>query len=274
MKTFSLFPAILAFACLLPVPPVHAGDQPVPTVKKKAVAKKASPVPLHTIEGVGGVFVTPLAYLTNPGPPGTEAGLPSASMTYVKANRKNLETVAVTETLYGRLELGYAAGRFGIGSLKEATREATGVNLGRNDVFLHMINARFLAVPEASFGCPLVPAITLGATFKANPGIDNLDRRLGGALTGIGYRSATGAAFTITATKALPHFGRALLVTLGGRATNEAHLGYLGFGNTFTPTFEGSLAWNATDWLWIAAEFRQKPASFGSLPGLVARYEM
>ena len=267
MKIISLLlPAISA--ALLLSPALWAGDDIEVTTKPKTL-EKAPPLPLHTIEGVGGIFATPLAYLVNPGPAGTDVGLPSASATYVKANRKNVENLSITETLFGRVELGYTASRFGIGTLKNDVLGATGVDLGRDDIYLHIVNARVLVLPEASFGLQLLPAITAGCSLKVNPNIDAIDRQLGGALTSIGYRHDTGADFTLTATKALPLFGRALLLTLGGRVSNEAQLGYFGFGNTYSVTFEGSLAYNVTKWLWLAFEFRQKPNPFASIPGLL-----
>ena len=276
MKTNSLLWAGIAAAQLITLPlAAQAGDTENSSKETKevvATTEKAAPLPLHTIEGVGGIVITPVAYLVNPGPAGTTFGLPSISATYVNAGHKNVETAAITETLFGRLELGYGASRFGVGSLVDDVNSATnGVVNIRDDVYLHNINARVLALPEGSFGLPL-PAVTLGASYKNNQGIAEINRQLGGALTGIGYRHNDGVDFTLTATKAFPHvFGRPLLVTTGLRLSEAAQLGYLGFGDRYRATFEGNVAYGITKWLWLAGEFRQKANPYQQIGELVQR---
>ncbi len=44
---------------------------------------KGPALPLHTLNGEGGILITPVAYLSNPGPKEEIAGLPSFSATYV-----------------------------------------------------------------------------------------------------------------------------------------------------------------------------------------------
>lgn len=53
--------------------------------QQSAKPQKAAPLPLFTIDGVGGVVLTPIAYLVNPGPEGTDFALPSFGATYVNA---------------------------------------------------------------------------------------------------------------------------------------------------------------------------------------------
>ena len=254
-----------------PTPSLKAGETDKDVIETRATAKtKAPPLPLHTFEGTGGIFAVPLGYLVNPGAPETVFGLPAASTTYIKAGRKNLETLAITETFFERLEVGYAASRFGIGSLHREVTAATTVDLERNDIFLHHINFRLLALKEDSFGAPL-PAITAGFSVNSNENISDINRKLGGALTAIGYTHDTGIDFTVTATKALPLFGHPLLATVGGRFSQGSYSGYLGYGDTYYATVEGSLAYCVTQWLWIAGEFRQKASPYAPIPGLVRR---
>ena len=262
MKTTSLLWSAIAAAQILGLPLVaQAGDDTAAKETKVTTNEKAPPLPLHTIEGVGGIVITPVAYLVNPGPAGTVWGLPSASATYVKANSKNVESAVITETLFGRVELGYAASRFGVGNLVDDVKSATTIAIA-DSVVVHNFNARVLALPEGSFGLPL-PAVTLGASYKYNDGIGGINQKLGGALTGIGYDSNSGTDFTLTATKAFPKvFGRPLLVTAGLRLSEAEQLGYLGFGDKYRPTFEGNLAYGITDWLWLAAEFRGKANAY------------
>ena len=259
MKKIALLLTAIAATQIVALPfAARAGDQATKETKAiEPTPEKAPPLPLHTIEGVGGIVITPVAYLVNPGPKGTIFGLPSASATYVKANRKNVETLALTETFFGRVELGYGASRFGIGSLVDDVKDLTTIEIA-DSVIVHNVNARVLALPEGSFGLPL-PAVTVGASYKYNDGIAEINQKLGGALTSIGYDSDQGVDFTLTATKAFPKvFGRPLLVTGGLRVSKAAQLGYLGFGDKYRPTFEGNIAYGITDWLWLAGEFRGK----------------
>ena len=269
MKTTVYLVAALAASLAISSPRLRAGEEQTPVQSNPGLTPKAPPLPLHTLEGVGGLFITPMAYLVNPGPAGTVVGLPSASMTFAKANRKNLEAVAVTETLFGRVELGYAPNRFGIWTLRSQVHNEVGVDLGRNDIYMHNINSRVLAVPEGAYGLPLLPAITAGCSLKVNTDFEDFDRKLGGALTRIGLTHATGVDFTVTATKALPLFGRPLLLTVGGRFSQAAHLGYFGFCDTYYALAEGSLAYSVTKWLWIAGEFRENAHPYTPLGDLV-----
>jgi hypothetical protein len=233
-------------------------------------AEKAPPLPLHTIEGVGGLVITPTAYLVNPGAPGTVIGKPSLSATYVNARQKDVESIGITETFFGRLELGYAASRFGTGSLRHNVQDATGVDIGRDDVYLHNVNLRLLLLPENSFELPFLPAITAGAHFKFNDGIGDINHELGGALKTIGYKRDHGIDYTLTASKTFASvFGRPLLVSLGLRASEGSQLGYAGFGNEYHVTFEGNITYLITDNIGIAYEYRQKPDTFGRIGDLV-----
>ena len=275
MKTTSLLWSAIAATQILGLPLVaHAGDDAADAKDSKKVVttstEKAPPLPLHTIEGVGGVVITPIAYLVNPGPAGTVWGLPATSVTYVKANSKNVETAAITETLYGRVELGYAASRFGVGNLVDDVKTATNIDIS-DHVVVHNFNARVLALPENSFDLP-VPAVTVGAAFKHNEGIDEINNQLGGALAAHGYDSANGVDFTLTATKAFPKvFGRPLIVTAGLRFSKAEQLGYLGFGDKYRATFEGNVVYLVTDWLGLAGEFRGKANAYQPIGELVQR---
>jgi hypothetical protein len=232
--------------------------------------EKAPPLPLHTIEGVGGLVITPVAYLVNPGAKGTILGLPSFSTTYVKANQKNIEAFGVSETLFGRLELSYSPSRFGLGTLGNSIHSATGIQLNRSDVFLHNFNARALLLPENSFGLSFLPAVTAGAQFKINDGIASINDQLGRALSSIGYEHKNGVDFTLTATKAFPNvFNRTLLISTGLRVSKASQLGYVGFGDTYRPTFEGNIAYSLTPRLWLAGEYRQKANPYDRIGNLV-----
>lgn len=235
-----------------------------------ASAAKGPPLPLHTIDGVGGILITPTAYLVNPGPQGAIFGLPAASTTYVNAGSKNIEDFAVTETLWRRIELGYSLSRFGLGSLPHDIYRDTGVDLDRDDVYLHVFNARGLLLEENSFGTTFLPAVTAGVQFKVNDGISSINSQLGGALSSIGYEKSNGVDYTLTASKTLPFLlNRPLIVSGGLRLSEAAQTGYLGFGDEYRASFEGNAAWLLTDHIALAYEFRQKHDPYGRIPGLV-----
>lgn len=244
--------------------------EPVLLDESPAKPAKAPPLPVHTIEGYGGGAITPTAYLANPGAPGTTIGLPSLSVTGVYiGHNKDLESVVITETLFNHLELGYAFSRFGIGSAQTAIKEATNITV-RDDVYLHNFNARLNFLDENSFKTNWIPAVTAGVHYKYNDGIDDIDDKLGGALTGIGLDHHDGVDFTLTASKLLTDvFGHPLIVTAGLRSSQAAWLGYLGFGEDRSLTFEGSLIYLPTNWLAVGYEFRQKNNPYDQIPGLV-----
>lgn len=265
-----LIAAIVASHLWLQQTTTHADDTSGASQKPApAKAEKAPPLPLHTIDGVGGVVITPIAYLVNPGPEGTKLGLPSVSATFVGAGQKNIQSFVITETLWRRVELGYAASRFGLGSLPTEVQKATGVDIGRSDVWLHNLNARVLVLPEGSFKLPL-PALTIGTQVKINDGIREIDNRLGGALKSIGLKNDVGADFVFTATKAFPKvIGRPLILSASLRLSEADQIGYVGFGDTYRPSVEGNAVYLITNRLGLAGEYRQKRNPYGRIGDLV-----
>jgi len=211
-----------------------------------------------------------MAYLTNPGPEGTMLAMPSVSFTYLQFGSKNLQTFAVTETFFRRVEVGYAASRLYLGSFPHVLRENTGAAIDRNAVYLHHFNLRAMLVEEDSFDLPL-PAITAGVHFKYNDGISTLDHRLSGALAAIGFDRSNGVDFVVTASKTIPNalFGRPLMGSVGVRNSQAAQLGYLGFSSHWTTTLEANVVCLVTDWLAIGYEFRQKTNPYRHLDGLI-----
>ncbi|HNX05150.1 MAG TPA: DUF3034 family protein [Opitutales bacterium] len=228
------------------------------------------PLPFHTIEGYGGGAITPIAYLVNPATDDSIFGLPSFAASYVTAGEKNLLALTLTETLWGRLELGYGYDEFGIGTLDDDILAATGVDIGRSNVKLQVLNARVLLIKEGSFDAPL-PAITFGVHFKKNTGIDEIDGKLGGALTSIGLDDDSGVEYTLTASKSFAPGGTPVIVSAGLRNSSAAHLGLLGFADERTTTFEGNIVVIPSSWLLLAYEYRQKGDPYGIIPGLVGR---
>jgi hypothetical protein len=232
---------------------------------------KGLPLPFHTIEGYGGGAITPMAYLVNPGPKNAVFSYPSAAFSYVNLGSKNLEAFTITETLFGRIELGYGADRLDTGNLRQNLLNATHVDVERTDVWLHTLSVRGLVLEENSFNQDWLPAFTVGAHLKYNDGIASINNKLGGALTHIGYRHDYGADFTATFSKTIAKgpFDRPLILSAGLRVSDAANLGFLGFADKWSPTFEGNIAYLPTDWLLVAYEFRQKSDPYNEIPGLI-----
>jgi hypothetical protein len=236
--------------------------------------EKGPPLPFIDIEGVGGGAITPMAYLVNPGDDCHFFGKPSVAMDAINAGQKNLEMIAVTDTLDQRVEIGYSAERLGLGTLPGAIQTATGIDIGTDDVWLHSFDARALLVKEDKDGIlgDWTPAVTAGVEVKYNGDIDSINTKLlgVGGLTAIGYRNAAGVDYTLTATKTFPKFfGRPVIATAGLRLSEAADIGFLGFGDTYHATFEGNVACLVTDKILVAYEFRQKTDPYGTIPGLI-----
>ena len=249
----------LAFFLLLPVGLLAQKESP-------------PPLPLHGIEGMGGVFSTYTAYLVNPAQDGKIFGLPSVGFAYVSLGQeRHLEALTITETLWDRLEIGYALDRFDLGDLPQDIERMTGINIDDHSVNMHNLNFRFQAVKESSFNLPWLPAITVGVHYKDNEDIDDIDKDLFGALKGIGIDDDDGWDFTVYFTKMITALPRPLLVNAGLRSTKAAHLGLLGFTDDRKTLFEGNLVLFVTNRLGFAVEYRQKPDEYNEIPGLIKK---
>lgn len=233
----------------------------------EAPQTETPPLPFHTIEGYGGGAITPMAYLVNPGAEGNVWGKPAVAFSSVVLGRKNLQALTLTETLLGRLELGYGVDRLGLGTLPNDIEDATTVDIGEDEVWLHNFNARYLLLKEGE-----LPAVTAGVHVKVNEGIESIDDRLGGALDSIGYEKNRGVDLTLTTSKTVAGSwtsNRPVILTGGLRNSSGGQVGLLGFGDDRDTTFEGSVAFLPTDWLLVAYEYRQKSNPYDEIPGLV-----
>jgi hypothetical protein len=244
IKSTNAITALLAFGfCTLAfnaVGPVRADDS-------------AQPLPFHSIEGYGGGAITPTAYLSNPTPNKQGIGEPSFAVSYVNLGSKSLSALTGSETLFGRLELSLGADQLQLGTLPDSILKATSVNIDQSSEWLYSWNARYLAVKESTN----VPAVTIGVQFKDNSSIAGINHDLGGALGTIGYKNNSGEDYTLTASKLFPKVAEhPLIVTAGLRDSEAATLGFLGFGNSYKTTFEGSLIYLPTSKVVLAYEFR------------------
>ncbi len=227
------------------------------------------PLPLHTIEGTGGLVLTPAAYLVNPGADGVTFGKPSLSAQAVWIGGKDMQALAATWTLWGRLELGYAVNRLGLDDFPSDVRLATGLDIDTNDIYLHHFNARYNLIREGEWGKDWMPAVTAGLHYKYNADIYEIDRDLGGVLSTLGYNDNDGVDMTLTASKMVTCMERPVILSAGARASKAAQFGLAGFGDDYLVSFEGSAVMLVTDRLAIGTEVRQKRDQYANLPGLV-----
>ncbi len=216
------------------------------------------PLPTHNVEGNSGVFITSTAYLANPPEKDNVFGLPSVSGTFAAIGEKDFESVVVTENIWGKVELGYAMERIGLGDWPADVRAATGIHVD-NHVFLHNFNTRLMVIEEGGFDLAWMPAVTMGAHFKWNDGHNEINKQTGGLCDTLGVDHDSGTEFTAVATKTiadwLPH---PLIVSAGLRNGDAIHTGLLGFAGERRTTFEGSVIYLLSDKLLLASEYRQK----------------
>jgi len=253
-------------------PPIAADSASASSGDTNATAKaeKPPPLPLHQIEGNGGVFSTLSAYLVNPPRDGEPVGRPSAGFVYVHlGSGRELEALTVTETPWKRLELGYGYDHLSLGDLPTAIASGGGPQIA-SSVTMHNANARLQLLQEGEFDRKWLPALTAGIHYKYNDGIQDINQKLGGGLQALGITGHQGLDFTLYGSKMLSFLPRPVLVNLGGRATKGAQLGLLGFTDEYSFVFEGSVVLFVTDRLLLAAEYKEKPRDFSAAP-LVGR---
>lgn len=256
---------------------LSAGEE-TSTKKKKddkavaAPAEKPAPLPLHEIEGSGGVFATLSAYLVNPPRNGEPVGRPAIGAAFVGLGHgQNLEAITITETPWERLELGFGADILQLGDLPGAVSAATGgkAHITEN-VGLYNFNARIQLLKEGEFNQKWLPALTFGTHYKYNDATTSLNNALGGDLHNIGITRNDGVDFTLYASKLITFLPRPVLINVGGRATEAAWIGLLGFGNSYHFEFEGNVVVFITDRLLLAGEFRQLPKGiYSAQPPLI-----
>jgi hypothetical protein len=217
------------------------------------------PLPTHQVEGNSGALITPLAYLANPPEPNEVFGLPSVSGTYIHLEKKAAESFIVTENLRGRVELGYALLRVGLGDWPDEVREATGLRI-QDQAFLHNFNARLMVIEEGAFGHTWMPAVTLGAHLKWAQDLEDIDKQVGGTVAVVGGDYDTGIEFTAIATKMIEGvLPGPLIVSAGLRNGDAIQTGLLGFAGERQTTFEGSVVTFLSARLLVAVEYRQIP---------------
>jgi hypothetical protein len=247
-------------------------NAPPANASASAKSEKPPPLPLHQIEGNGGIFATLSAYIVNPPRNGEPVGRPAVGFAYVDLGHgKDLEALTLTESPLSRLELGYGYENFNLGNLPLAVYQATKLNLSETSVELHNFNARVQILKEGEFDQKWIPALTFGTHFKYNDSYKDINSQLSGTLKAIGVSQNDGVDFTLYASKLFTQLPRPVLVELGGRATRGVWNGLLGFTDRYNFLFEGNVVVFVTDSIALAAEYRQQPTDYKTVPGLIGK---
>jgi hypothetical protein len=267
----------LCFAALLLAAACGARAEEATNSPPVTAAEKPAPLPLHQIEGNGGIFATLSAYIVNPPRNGEPIGRPSVGFAYVNLGHEvNLQALTVTESPLKRLELGYGWDRLGLGDLPLALRNAGLVNYHQDEVQLHNFNARFQILKEGEFDQKWIPAVTAGAHFKYNDGIgevrSEVKKDAGADLLGnAGLSRQQGVDYTLYASKLFTQLPRPVLVELGGRATQGVWEGLGGFTDSYNFVFEGNVVVFVTGNFALAAEYKQQPRDYTAIGNLVKK---
>jgi len=239
--------------------------------------EKPDPLPLHQIEGSGGIFSTLSAYIVNPPRDGEAVGRPSVGFAYINlGSDKDLEALTITESPFKRLELGYGWDHLSLGDLPQALRNAGLVNYHEDEVELHNFNARLQILKEGEFDQQWIPAITAGVHYKYNDGISEVRNEVtAGAGTDLlgqaGLSREQGVDYTLYASKLFTQLPRPVLLELGGRATEAVWDGLGGFTHSYSAVFEGNVVVFVTSKFLLAAEYKEQPRNYQPVDNLVKR---
>lgn len=227
---------------------------------KDVDSSNSSPTaPLHNFEGGSGVYLTNLAYLSKPPKEGDIFGPPSISTSMVLLDGVSRNVFAVTDNVFGTVELGYSYELFDVGDWTDDIYNYTGMRAS-DEVTLHNFNVRVKLIEEADSDISWMPTVTFGTHFKWNDDISKINKQLNGLGDIAGLDHDFGTEFTLmtskTVTDTLPC---PFILSAGLRNGDSIHTGLLGFAGERWTTFEASFVLFLTDRLILATEYRQSP---------------
>ena len=239
----------------------------------EAVGEKPAPppLPLHSIEGFGGVFITETALLVNPPVGDNVMGMPSIAFSTAQIGKKWLWGTTITANILGRGEIGYSYQRLTLGDWDNDVEAATGLSISDSAVQLHTIGARALLVREGEGDTKWVPAVTIGARYKKNTDIGDIDDDLLGTAKVLGVDDDDGVDFTLVASKTFADVipDHPFILSAGVRSTEAIHAGFVGFSDDRDLVFEANAIVFLTKQLVLAGEYRQMPRELPRLGNLV-----
>ncbi len=252
-----------------------AGEAPVekpaaPPEEKPAAKPAAPPLPLHSIEGFSGVYLTETAYLANAPEGDSLLGKPCFAFSGVKIGKKDLQALTMTVNIGNRAEFGYSFQRLSLGDFGHDIRRATGLDLDHNSSLLHTIGMRVVLVREGEGGKPWIPAITAGIRFKKNTTIGDINDDLAGVPRLLGYKNDDSVDYTLVASKTIVGvLPKPFIVSVGLRNTEAIHGGFVGFAKERHTVFECHGIFFLTDRLVLAGEYRKMTNELKPLGRLV-----
>ena len=231
---------------------------------------KNPPLPPQSIDGPGGIFVTPMAYIVSPAGEGKIFGKPAVGASWAQLGDKRFLAFTISEALWDRVELSYAYNNLDIADLKTQIRRETGMHADSSHAELHNLNLRVNLLKEGGYNKAWLPAITAGIHYKYNPTVHDLNKSLNGVLKGIGVKDDSGIDYTLVATKMIKDvLPRPLILSAGVRVTKANHIGLLGFSDQYQALGEFNFAQFLTDKLLLVGEYKMKPDKLKRIPGLV-----
>lgn len=252
-----LVTALLAVALIVPV--TMAGEAPAGEPVPEAPKASPPPLPLQTLEGFSGVYLTDTAYMVNPPEADGFFGKPSIAISGVRVGQKDLESLAVTTNIMGRLEFGYSFQRLGLGDWPHDIMKTTGIDIDHSSL-LHTVGLRAMVLREGEGDTTWMPAFTIGVRYKKNATIAGINRDLAQIPRTLGYSDDDGLEYTATLSKTfvgvLP---KPFILSVGLRNTDAIHAGFVGFSDDRHTVFEANGIFFLTDRLVFAAEYRQMP---------------
>jgi len=197
-------------------------------------------VPFINLEGVGGVAFNPIAYPATDGKEGLSAGplqiaKPRVGTWYVNLMQADIDwtTVGVATAINGRVELSY-------GYESIAIHQAFNVHKSN-------VGGKVLVLAENAFGTSFVPAVSVGAVYKAT------------TLPVSGDTKDSGVDVYAVATKLITQLPWATLVSAGVLSTQAQVDGITGFNSKRKLVGFANLDVIPLSWLALGVEFKQGP---------------
>lgn len=239
--SFSLL-TVPAFAADVPAAPA-----PVPAQDWTDSGRLLATSGVSQVEGAAGGGLAPWAVITGYGTRDSVGA--NVHVTHAGLTDFSLRSAGISAGLFNRVELSYTKQTFDLGS--------TGPKLGlpadytfNQDIFGAKVRLLGDIVYDQD---SWLPQISAGIQYKEN--------NRGTLVAALGATSNNGTDYYVSATKLF--LAQSLLVNATVRATKANQFGLLGFGgdlhDSYSPEFEGSVAYLLNRNLALGAEYRTKP---------------
>ncbi len=223
--------------------------------------------PFMDFEGVGGAGIVPGAYRVNPPKEGEIFGRPSLSHWSLWGEGSNLYTHGIAISFLKWFEVGYVIETFDYARIRRQVYKASRGKLdpGYHYIWMHDFHFKTVLLHETTY----LPAFAITLEYKLNETIEDIDKKLKGAMDGLGYYGNDGIDFDFSISKRIPKFVIfPLIINANMRLTKGHYLGLLGFGKDYHINGELSGAFQVTRNWAFGCEVRQQNDSFDHIPGL------